>query len=252
MVRIYSSTAAALKPNTQRLSLSLTPFPPHPPLCSVVAALEHMHVRDIMYRDLKPENLVIAANGYAKVVDFGFAKRTRSRTFTLCGTQASAAGSSSSTSAAAAPQQQHSSSSSSKHCQARPTHPLTPSSSLLATPTHTHNRHPRVPSARAHPNEGPRYKCRLVGGWSPTLRDAYGYTRYYTRAHTAKQLHPPLTTTHHHLTTHHSPLFPSPTPQAPPPSPSSTTSHITTYHPPNCIRISCPRASHSTCRRIYH
>lgn len=52
----------------------------------VVAAFEYMHAHDIMYRDLKPENLVIAANGYAKVVDFGFAKRTRSRTFTLCGT----------------------------------------------------------------------------------------------------------------------------------------------------------------------
>jgi cGMP-dependent protein kinase len=52
----------------------------------VVAALEHMHSRDIMYRDLKPENLVISANGYAKLVDFGFAKRSRARTFTLCGT----------------------------------------------------------------------------------------------------------------------------------------------------------------------
>ena len=45
-----------------------------------------MHAYNIMYRDLKPENLVIASNGFAKVVDFGFAKRTRSRTFTLCGT----------------------------------------------------------------------------------------------------------------------------------------------------------------------
>ena len=52
----------------------------------VVAALQHMHGRDIMYRDLKPENIVISANGYAKVVDFGFAKRCRARTFTLCGT----------------------------------------------------------------------------------------------------------------------------------------------------------------------
>ena len=52
----------------------------------VIAAVEYMHSRDIMYRDLKPENLVIAANGYVKVVDFGFAKRTRSRTYTLCGT----------------------------------------------------------------------------------------------------------------------------------------------------------------------
>ena len=55
-------------------------------IACVVAALDHMHTHNIMYRDLKPENLVIAANGYAKVVDFGFAKRTRSRTYTLCGT----------------------------------------------------------------------------------------------------------------------------------------------------------------------
>ena len=37
----------------------------------VVSALEHMHCRDIMYRDLKPENLVLSSNGYAKVVERG-------------------------------------------------------------------------------------------------------------------------------------------------------------------------------------
>ena len=52
----------------------------------VIAAVEYMHSRDIMYRDLKPENLVIAANGYVKVVDFGFAKVTSTKTYTLCGT----------------------------------------------------------------------------------------------------------------------------------------------------------------------
>jgi len=52
----------------------------------VVLALEHLHVTlNVIYRDLKPENLLIAANGYCKLVDFGFAKK-RNNTCTLCGT----------------------------------------------------------------------------------------------------------------------------------------------------------------------
>jgi len=52
----------------------------------VISALEYMHARHIIYRDLKPENIVLSSTGYAKVVDFGFAKRISARTFTLCGT----------------------------------------------------------------------------------------------------------------------------------------------------------------------
>jgi len=45
-----------------------------------------MHKKDYVYRDLKPENLLIGADGYLKITDFGFAKKVTSKTYTLCGT----------------------------------------------------------------------------------------------------------------------------------------------------------------------
>jgi cGMP-dependent protein kinase len=52
----------------------------------VILAFEHMHDHDIIYRDLKPENLMVNDDGYLKVTDFGFAKVVPDRTWTLCGT----------------------------------------------------------------------------------------------------------------------------------------------------------------------
>ena len=44
--------------------------------CATIAEmLVHLHGRGIAYRDLKPENLMVAQSGYLKLVDFGFAKR---------------------------------------------------------------------------------------------------------------------------------------------------------------------------------
>lgn len=54
----------------------------------VSLALGYIHSKDVIYRDLKPENLVLMADGYPSLVDFGFAKYMagESRTFTVCGT----------------------------------------------------------------------------------------------------------------------------------------------------------------------
>lgn len=54
----------------------------------VVLAFEYLHELTIAYRDLKPENLLITADGFLKVADLGFAKMIPKdkRTWTLCGT----------------------------------------------------------------------------------------------------------------------------------------------------------------------
>ena len=51
-----------------------------------VLALEYMHSLNVVYRDMKPENLLIGADGHLKITDFGFAKVVTDRTYTLCGT----------------------------------------------------------------------------------------------------------------------------------------------------------------------
>ena len=52
----------------------------------VVHTFGYLHDLSIVYRDLKPENLLIAADGHLKFIDFGFAKIVQEKTFTLCGT----------------------------------------------------------------------------------------------------------------------------------------------------------------------
>jgi protein kinase A len=54
----------------------------------MVLVFEYIHSKQMIYRDLKPENVLVGCDGYLKLSDFGFLKRLGigERTYTLCGT----------------------------------------------------------------------------------------------------------------------------------------------------------------------
>lgn len=54
----------------------------------IILALDDLHSNNILYRDLKLENLLVDDCGYLKVGDFSLSKimKTRDKTFTFCGT----------------------------------------------------------------------------------------------------------------------------------------------------------------------
>ncbi|CAG9310229.1 PKG_7 [Blepharisma stoltei] len=52
---------------------------------SLILALQYIHERDIIYRDLNPDNIMVDTHGYVKLVDFGSSKVCAGRTYTLIG-----------------------------------------------------------------------------------------------------------------------------------------------------------------------
>ena len=52
----------------------------------ITLIFEYLHGLKIVYRDLKPENLLIDKMGYLKLTDFGFSKIIGNKTYTVCGT----------------------------------------------------------------------------------------------------------------------------------------------------------------------
>jgi len=61
----------------------------------MVEFLERIHNKNIIYRDLKPENVMVSSDGYLKMIDMGTCKKmltnvngkgVTQKTFTIIGT----------------------------------------------------------------------------------------------------------------------------------------------------------------------
>jgi serine/threonine protein kinase len=55
-------------------------------VAEIMLAFAYLHSLHVVYRDLKPENVLIDPEGHIKITDFGFAKIVLDCTWTLCGT----------------------------------------------------------------------------------------------------------------------------------------------------------------------
>lgn len=60
-------------------------------LAELILALEDLHKRDIIFRDLKPDNVVFDEDGHVKLTDFGLSKEgvlNNSQAKSFCGSPA--------------------------------------------------------------------------------------------------------------------------------------------------------------------
>jgi len=57
----------------------------------LVLAVEYLHSKDVVYRDMKPENILIDSKGHVKLADFGLSKEgvgDTDKTKSFCGSPA--------------------------------------------------------------------------------------------------------------------------------------------------------------------
>ena len=60
-------------------------------ICQIVVAIEYLHSKNVLYRDLKPDNILIGQNGNVKLTDFGLSKMNVDNHYnsnSFCGTHA--------------------------------------------------------------------------------------------------------------------------------------------------------------------
>jgi cGMP-dependent protein kinase len=53
---------------------------------SIMLAVKYLHERKFIFRDIKPENIMVLTNGYIKLIDFGTAKVLKDKTNSIIGT----------------------------------------------------------------------------------------------------------------------------------------------------------------------
>ena len=59
--------------------------------CEILLGLEYLHSKGVLYRDLKPDNLLMSPAGHVKLADFGLSKMNVDESYTsnsFCGTHA--------------------------------------------------------------------------------------------------------------------------------------------------------------------